>query len=356
MPATLSGSWKSNGDFVIPSVATALIACKATLWSLKAMIKGDAVGPSNGHTGAIAAGSRWTHHQSCDGASVSSVTDLWGTSFDETKIIRGTGGAARSWIVLRSPNALLDGPWYLVIAFNGTADDRATFTLSRTAPTGGTTTAHPTSSVETANADRPFTHNDTSTRRFSISMEANGSFWFVSAVTGGYRMGFAVSEIVNARSVDVARCCLITAYRSAGGPFMVNAATQNESNMGAWLSFGNNPSGSYAISCRNGLNTLSALAMVPNYGGIGANNNIFLEWTLVIYGGTGNANPTDSADDFLPAVLYIPLTSHRQVKGAIKDAYVGPYRGDAVMTPNVNPLFSASGDFRFPMLFAPSIA
>lgn len=66
-------------------------------------------------------------------------------TFDASKIVNAAAGTAHSWAVLKSPAAL--GPVYMVLEA-GSAPYLACFTLSKTQPSGGTTSNRPTASDE----------------------------------------------------------------------------------------------------------------------------------------------------------------------------------------------------------------
>jgi hypothetical protein len=126
----------------VPS--TALDNTRHILWALKAMLCGQYGGFTQG---------LWQVYSSCDsvtagnadGPGAGGSTDRWLSTYDGTKIVRGASGAnIKSWVVLKSP--LMNGiNWYLIIAFESSADANASYWLAKGAPTGGTTTVVPTS-------------------------------------------------------------------------------------------------------------------------------------------------------------------------------------------------------------------
>lgn len=185
----LEKTWYSWVDAAIADVASNLTLCKATLWALKAALKGELTGVTLGHTGAIPSGARWTCVGSSDSvaAGMDSV-DRWGATYDATKIVRNAAGV-HSWIVLQSPAAIAGagGAWFLTIDYNGSQDYTITYALSRTLPTGGTTSARPTSTNEVAVAGRQFQDNNTwvaTGGRIHFCVETNGAFWFFASKNG----------------------------------------------------------------------------------------------------------------------------------------------------------------------------
>lgn len=80
--------------------------------------------------------------------------DRWGTTFDPTKIVHNTTSAARSWMCLH--NATL-GVWVVFDCAAGStsAPYQMVLSLCFVAPTGGSTTARPTSTDEVAVSGTP---------------------------------------------------------------------------------------------------------------------------------------------------------------------------------------------------------
>lgn len=71
---------------------------KFLVWAMKAFLTGELTGGTTGPT-SRAAGSLWSVLRSSDGVSVS-TSDLWGATYDESKIVLAATGTAHSWIVL----------------------------------------------------------------------------------------------------------------------------------------------------------------------------------------------------------------------------------------------------------------
>lgn len=180
---TLSKTWKIDANYSYPDVSSALLIAKSFIWCLKSMLCGDISG-TTGTNGAPSAGSRWTVVSSSNSVTASAA-DNWGTpgTFDATKIVRAAAGVAHSWMLLQSPSAL--GPTYLLIDFGTASDSTMNLLWSRTAFTGGTITARPTSVAEQGHTG--FTIPDLTvagSHRISRVTDADGMFHVLCARGG----------------------------------------------------------------------------------------------------------------------------------------------------------------------------
>lgn len=157
-------------------------AMKHTMWTLCAQLTGGIGGLTQGI---------WTLVGSSDSVTAGhDSTDRWllASGYDITKLVRASGSSAHSWIVLRSP--IINGnPWYMIVSLNSANDQSIRVSFSKTAPTGGLTTATPTSidqwwpyqsSVTTA-ADIIYGDGASSNpvRRCSMGLSDEGDFYFI---------------------------------------------------------------------------------------------------------------------------------------------------------------------------------
>lgn len=138
----MSINYEKNWQFAInvgPYFPTSDVdATRYQLWALKASLKGE--------LGGLTGSGLWTHVSSSDSVTTSTGSDLWGSTYDGTKIVR-SNTVARSWIVLQSPSGTMNGKtFYLSISFDGTVDNAASIHLSKTAPAGATTGTSPSGS------------------------------------------------------------------------------------------------------------------------------------------------------------------------------------------------------------------
>lgn len=139
---TFEQTWQLDPNRSPADESTHALQAKSLLWWIKAFLKGEQGGATQG---------LWTCAGSSDAVTAGmDGTDRWTSSFDASKIVRATAGNAHSWIVLQSPNGLGGGPWYMCIDHSAAVDYQIAIFFSKTAFTGGSTTARPTSTTEWA--------------------------------------------------------------------------------------------------------------------------------------------------------------------------------------------------------------
>lgn len=164
-------------DYPIPAAATADDLAKHWLFAAKAILVGSGL---------------WSVVRSSDSVSVA-ATDLWGATFDATKLVRQTSttAAAHSWVLLYCAGL---STW-LVIDFAGagtTPGQRACFTLFFTEPDAGTITVRPTSTDESAQIGypysstlgKPFVEAVAVAHRMHAAFASDGSFFLLSSKNG----------------------------------------------------------------------------------------------------------------------------------------------------------------------------
>lgn len=148
----LGRNWYGEGNCALDDVSTSALVAKSILFAIKALVVGTKTG-TNGTLGAVPAGAKYLHDQSCDSAATSTTTgpggDLWTAAFDATKIVRNNAGV-HSWWVGKCPSGIsaIGVPFYFGIDYNGGSDGIFTMFWSKTRPTGGTTSARPTATDE----------------------------------------------------------------------------------------------------------------------------------------------------------------------------------------------------------------
>lgn len=209
------GSWGQMVDYYPPDQSSQLRLSQSFIWSLTAFMKGT-IGP--GGSGV------WTVTRSSDGSSVADG-DLWGNTFDPSKLVRATAGVAHSWIVLKAP-ATLSPSLYIVFDCSGSSDYSfmAVARFSQIGYPGGTVTNAPTALDDTSCA---YAGNlgDTYTylHRFNGILSARGDFWFYSNALG--------------RSLNANAACLRLQETASNDQWpcivMVNFASYNS----GWYSF-----------------------------------------------------------------------------------------------------------------------
>lgn len=158
--------WVTDENIDIALYDTIANAGKASLWLIKALLKGD-VGDSTA--------GRWSVVMSCDGVSVATDgTDLWGATFDPTKLVFATSEVANSWFVLYNATAQR----YIVIRCrNATASAThiAEFNIC-TSITGTPTTTTPGAMNFNSQWVAQYTDNTAALHRASVSRHADGDF------------------------------------------------------------------------------------------------------------------------------------------------------------------------------------
>ena len=133
-PVTRERTWYSRGNVPLPDVSSQNNVRKSFCLILKNLL----IGAETGGTADVTrpASTYWTVVSSSDGTT-SGASDLWGTTFDGSKII---STPTKSWIVLQSPASM--GPMYCLIYYAQNVDNQHV-SFSTSAPTGGTTSAYP---------------------------------------------------------------------------------------------------------------------------------------------------------------------------------------------------------------------
>ena len=105
-----------------------------SLWFIAASLTGN--------FGGMTGSGLWSLYASSDSITAGTdSTDRWQLAgpYDGTKIVRGNGTAAHSWIVLRSPY-VKDSYWYMTLSFNTSNDLYIKMAFSKSPPTNGSTT------------------------------------------------------------------------------------------------------------------------------------------------------------------------------------------------------------------------
>lgn len=202
--------------------ASALDLTRYGLWLLAAQLTGNIGGLVSG---------LWTLYASSDSVTAGTdSTDRWVLAgpYDGTKIVRGASTAVHSWIVLKSPT--INGSfWYMTLSFNSSADTAVRVSFSKNAPTGGTTTATPTSSLDMwwpyngASAADLNSFNDglVSASRFSIGLASDGCWYWVACKqgAGSPNVGFAFFGLANYGASDLYPVAAVT--QATGGTGLV---------------------------------------------------------------------------------------------------------------------------------------
>lgn len=324
---TFEKTWQTDGNRV-PQQTTALLQCQYALWYLKAILKN--AGLSQG-----ASGGAWSIYYSCDGTTAGSAgdnVDRWTDTFTAASIVYASGAVAHSWMVLKSPAGMTGGPWYLIIDYNGASNTTANFIFCKAAPTGGSTTARPTSTVEIAYSPSQVVQSSLSSMHFHSNLATDGSFMFLTSTDGGARFNFVLMAmpLSNPKSGDAFPLFSACDWNASGTGCMQASNWTNSSNT--------------IIKMRDFLNgsAVTGCIVQPAY----AVGN-----TLVL--GAGELATTDASDgnvDDFPAYIYVPTATFKSLRGRLADVILAP-QSQAVgsVEPLVSPFQSTIvGNFWMP--------
>lgn len=241
-------------------------------------------------------GTTGTTFTGCSGGTGSMTTGNLVATYGITNQAAGT---AHTWHVLKSPTAL--GPYYIIIDSNSSTQGLVSIILSKTAPTGGTTTARPTSIDEVNQWQNMSLTNGTNnfTYRWHGSLATDGCFNFMTSYDGhGGFYSTAIFQVpAETKSLDSYPAILFWAGSD------VRPLTSNLINVGY-----------FAGRSRNGAVTLLVNGCTYTYG---ANAAMFSQfYTTTDY--------TDGQYDDLPIYLYNPTAGYKSIRGRWIDVRFGP--------------------------------
>lgn len=290
-------TWYSDANYQLPDYSTADAIQRSTLWTLKAYLRQQIVGATNGANGTAPAGAAWTCVGSSDGSGSYNMsgTDLWGATYNAAKLVYANAGTNHSWMVLQSPAGIAtDGPYQLLMDCNTTSVGNVRFSLSKAGFTGGSATTAPTATDAAPYQTNPETMNgDTTTTSASyahITRTATGGFYFTTTRIGG---GF-------------------------NGTFMSATALLNQNASDQWRLFGLFYTGANAL--RN-INRISARA----YNNTAVTNSTYMVTTAISNGGQvtdyAGLNAVTNAYPAYPLSLYTQSTGANGYRGQLPDLY-----------------------------------
>lgn len=222
-------TWKTRANVPLADTSTVALQAKSVMFAIKSALMDQASGGTTGTGGAPAAG--WVQTGSSDGTTAGmDATDRWGSTFDGSKIVRGTGGAARSWISMRNATSTL----YMCMSYDTANDYACRFAFSQTAFSGGTTTARPTASNEffagaaTATDVTLVNTAASAAGKFGYSVDTLGmwNFWTSKDGSGITTLGMFVRKLADTLPSDLATYVVFfKAYSEIGrgSPVSINA-------------------------------------------------------------------------------------------------------------------------------------
>lgn len=286
MPA-LSSTKYGLVNRALADVSTAANAANSYLHAFLKTMKGVTTGYTNGSTGAPPASSNWTVELSSNGT-VAGAGDNFSAGYVAGEWLSNTAGNPHSWFVLKSPASpgILDGPWYILVSKNSATATSWTVSLSKTAWTGGTTTADPTNAgtVSSTGAVGQFNTVSTTAGKTHFMVDAKGNFLFLLSRDGTQvcETWFLFTELEqNQPSGDAHRVIGYVGHATSGIFSSVNNGT--------------NISGSTVLGFhRNGAAHVSSQLLITSHNCPltelnGINSDVEgVKWGLVISTNTGN--------------------------------------------------------------------
>lgn len=205
-----SKQWYTSANLALADSTTASRCAHSSAWGFGAMLLGNQSG-TNGPEGARPSSCYWTLEGSSDSltAGIDATDRLhFAGSFTNADWVRAGAGSAHSWFVIKSPTALLDGPWYLCFDYVGPSNDQqCTLAFSKNVFSGGSTTDRPTSTGECVATYVQFCSTTQAAGKLHLNIDANGNFrWLRSRNGVGYFDTYiSVEGLVEYHTGDPAR-------------------------------------------------------------------------------------------------------------------------------------------------------
>lgn len=177
---TLIGSWFSRGEMSLPLTTTVDNLEQSRLWLTKAnLLDHTSLGTTQGTRPGT---NKWACVGSSDGVTAGlDGVDRWTTTFTPSLLVRANLGTAHSWMVLESETNFGVGSTKirLLLSLGVASAGNVLMSYSRSAYTGGSTTAKPTATNEV------------------FIGSSSGAAQSIGALDGtlgvGYKMGFCIS-------------------------------------------------------------------------------------------------------------------------------------------------------------------
>lgn len=294
MTTAFEQTWQQDNNRAVASESTVVLQAKWVQWYIKAFLKGEIGGASQG---------LWTCAGSSDSVAAGmDASDRWTSTFDSTKIVRANGAVAHSWIVLQSPAGLGDGPWYMLIDYNTSVDSQTNISFSKTAFTGGSITAAPTSTTSWSYAAQQLVNSTITSAYVFGLLSTDGDFHFKLAHVSSGFFSTAVSFFALTETKT---------GEAHNGWSMVEFNSTN----GSWTRANLNTTSSTRVKGRNYNNTAAVSASLT---------------TEVIAGSSfamsdvGTADATDGSYNDCPIRVQVDTTSHKSRRGRIRDIMWAP--------------------------------
>lgn len=227
-----SKQWYTSANLAIADSSTASRCAHSSIWGFGAMLLGNLSG-TNGPEGARPSSCYWTLEGSSNSitAGIDTTDRLhFAGAFTDADWIRANAGTAHTWFVIKSPSAVLDGPWYFCFDYIGpTNDQTCTIAFSKNVFSGGSTTARPTSTNESVLTSFQFCSTTAGAGKIHLNIDANGSFrWLRSRNgTGYFDTYISVESLVEYHTVDPCRTFCSLQFLDSGRGVMGISPTVN---------------------------------------------------------------------------------------------------------------------------------
>ncbi len=204
-----------------------------------------------------------------------------------------------SWFVLKSPPTL--GPYYLIIDLLSSTIGSFYLSLSKTAPTGGTTSARPTAvdEIQMTNWQNiAFTNGGSTANRAHGGLSTDGYFWMAASVDAiGYRSFMMFQTLTEAKSTD----SYPAYFYFSGASILPVIANINSASYGGMKS-------------RSGAISLGAYGTCP-----AASTSSTGVFNLMV-----GPDFTDSSYGDFPIYIYITTVGYKSIRGRLMDIRHAP--------------------------------
>lgn len=190
------GAWGQMVDRAVDDPTSTATIAKSAVWGLKAFMAGQ-IGP--GGAGA------WSVVRSSDGVT-DAYSDLWGTAYDGSKLVRAAAGVAHSWVVLQAPVTM--GSLFVCFDLTGPSDNSPLANASKFSKlgftTGGTILNRPTASDETTGSSwTNLTDIVTFQHKLNGILSPRGDFlFFMESLGHGITFNFMCMKAQEAKPSD----------------------------------------------------------------------------------------------------------------------------------------------------------
>lgn len=197
MATTFEQTWQQLVNKKMSTVSAAE-ADKNYIFFLKHFLTGQ-YSEQTGWTG------KWSVYYSCDGTTAGTAgdnVDRWGSSFNAAKIVQATAGSAHSWMVLYK--TIGSYTWYIILDCDRASTPFIDFVFCKTAPTGGSTTARPTSTDEFGHTNLQMSMNTAGQYAHGLLTTDGSCFVIMPSVQGtGLKYPWMVQAHAEAKTEDL---------------------------------------------------------------------------------------------------------------------------------------------------------